>query len=325
MRRSVRSVSCYSMTSSFRVHIAGCRVGGTLPLLSIVQNRVWGSVRGPALFICLLLGAHLLCSAQPASQSRDRGWQAYSDSLVPLLPDFVQATLKRIPDSRRRLLAMGSYFRRRDSLELEWAWTSKQVAQFKQTGEYARMLVEIEKVKQMFAQENPGYSLGVNIGARSLETQIGKWNSVRSVGKSAGQFLDSCRAAMADTLLFPELPDSASLLRFRQFLEVCELDEDQVPTVAVPGLSKHGQLRAFDFKVMKGRRLIAGTTSATIPSLWDGAGWTEKLHRAVTAASDRFEGPLPSPYEPWHYTYLMGDWEEHGEAERGKPEEAAAE
>lgn len=263
------------------------------------------------LFLCSCVLANM--SPAEGGQGEDRRWQVYADSLAPALPDFVRQTLERIPDPRRRLLAMGSYFRRLDSLEIEWAWTAAQVAEFKRTGEYARMLVEIEKVKQTFAEKNPGYSLAVNIGARSLAVQIGKWNSVRSVGRSAAEFLDSCRAAMADTLLFPSAPDSASLLRFRAFLERCELDEDRVPTVAVPGLSKHGQLRAFDFKVMQRRRMIAGTTASTIPSHWDGPGWTEKLRQAVMEAGDRFEGPLASPYEPWHYTYLMGEKEEYVE------------
>lgn len=288
-----------------------CIAGGTLLLRSIVRNRVG---------VCTVLVA-LFCSAVPGSAQRnsqpeDNRWQTYADALVPTLPEFVRGTLKRIPDVRRRLLAMGTYFRRLDSLELEWAWTSGEVAEFKRTGEYARMLVEIEKVKRTFTEQNAGYSLSVNIGARSLGTQIQKWNTVTSVGRSAAEFLDSCRFAMADTSLFPAVPDSAALLLFRQFLERCELDEDRVPTVAVPGLSKHGQLRAFDFKIMRGKRLIAGTTSATIPSMWEEPGWTEKLRRAVMESSERFEGPLPSPYEPWHYTYLMGDAEEDLEGER---------
>lgn len=285
-------------------------IGGTLPLRSIVRNRVG---------VCTVLVAlFLFCSVVPgsgqgSSQREDKRWQTYADALVPELPEFVRGTLKRIPDARRRLLAMGTYFRRLDSLELEWAWTSSQITEFKRTGEYARMLVEIEKVKRTFAEQNKGYSLSVNIGARSLGTQIQKWNTVRSVGRSAGEFFDSCRDAMADTSLFPVVPDSTALLLFRQFLERCELDEDRVPTVAVPGLSKHGQLRAFDFKIMKGKRLIAGTTSATIPSMWEGPGWTEKLRQAVMEASERFDGPLPSPYEPWHYTYRMGDRDVQGE------------
>ena len=119
--------------------------------------------------------------------------------------------------------------------------------------------------------------------------------------------MDSCTAATSDTTLFPETPDSASVERFRAFLQRCELAEDRVPTVAVPGLSKHGQLRAFDFKIKEGRRIVAGTLSATIPTVWDNTGWTDKLYDAVMSVSDRFVGPLPSPYEPWHYNYCSAD------------------
>jgi hypothetical protein len=72
------------------------------------------------------------------------------------------------------------------------------------------------------------------------------------------------------------------------------------PTLAVPGLSPHGQSRAFDFQVMRGSQLIAGPSS---PSSWDESGWTSKLQEAVRRASTKFSGPLASPREPWHYDY----------------------
>ncbi len=160
------------------------------------------------------------------------------------------------------------------------------------------MLVEIEKVKREFAERNPGYSLAVNVQARSLGTQINKWNSVSSVSRAAKDFMDSCAQLLRDTVLFPSTPDSLSLYRFHQFLFTYRPQPGRVPTVAVPGLSKHVQLRAFDFKVKKGRRLIAGTTSRTIQAKWELPGWTDKLREAIFAVSDRFEGPLDVPYEP---------------------------
>lgn len=269
--------------------------GGTLGLRSFVRTAVT---------VCIL-AVPMMRGVATAQNVTDEQLRSYADGLVPELPEFVQATLERIPDFRRRLLAMGTYFRKLESLESEWAWTHNEAADFKLTEEYARMLVEIEKVKQTFAERNPGYKLQVNIGARSLQAQLRSWNTVRSVRRSANDFADSCRAAMSDTLLFSPTPDSIALKRFRGFLERCELPEEGVPSVAVPGLSKHGQLRAFDFKIVKGGRLIAGTTTATIPSRWDEPGWTGKLREAIAACSDRFEGPLSAPYEPWHYTYLI--------------------
>ena len=116
------------------------------------------------------------------------------------------------------------------------------------------------------------------------------------------EFMDSCRVEFSDSI-YGETPDSESINRFRAFMQRYEFDDERVPTVATPGLSKHGQLRAFDFKIMKGRRLIAGASSATISSRWDGAGWTAKLREVIVRVSDHFDGPLDNPYEPWHYNY----------------------
>ena len=180
----------------------------------------------------------------------------------------MQQTLDRIPDFSRKILAANVYFRRADELGKAWSRTSKEVTGYKKTDEYARMFVEIEKVKQEFAERNSGYYLKVNIGTRSLETRIQKWNSLRSVGRTAREFIDSCRQEFSDSV-YKVMPDSIEVERFRAFLRRYEFDKDRVPTVATPGLSKHGQLRAFDFKVMKGRRMIAGANSASIPTKWD--------------------------------------------------------
>ena len=229
----------------------------------------------------------------------------YIAQAKPTLPEHVRSTLERIPKLSRRSLAMSYYFRRSNELENGWSWTKKQVAEFKLTEQYAQMLVEIEKVKREFAENNPGYTLAVNVQARSLGSQIKKWNSVSSVGRAAKDFMDSCSRLLADTLAFPTVPDSASLNKFTTFLSTYGPKKGRVPTVAVPGLSKHGQLRAFDFKVKKGRRLIAGTTTRTIQTKWEKPGWTDKLREAIFSVSDRFEGPLDVPYEPWHYNYLL--------------------
>ena len=229
----------------------------------------------------------------------------YAEQVIPELPEHVRTTLDRIPDFSRRMLALSYYIRRWKELENGWSWTAEEVSAFKLTDEYARMLVEIEKVKREFAESNPGYSLAVNVQARSLGSQIRKWNTVASVRRAAGDFIDSCSRLFEDTLLFPTHPDSPSVSRFHDFLQTYGPREGRVPTVAVPGLSKHGQLRAFDFKVKKGRRLIAGASSRTIQSRWERPGWTDKLREAIFTVSDRFEGPLDVPYEPWHYNYLL--------------------
>jgi hypothetical protein len=71
------------------------------------------------------------------------------------------------------------------------------------------------------------------------------------------------------------------------------------PTSAAPGTSDHGQLRAVDFVVYQGSTLIAGTTTATIATVWKAQGWEQKLIAATENTG--LIGPLKHPYEPWHW------------------------
>ena len=76
------------------------------------------------------------------------------------------------------------------------------------------------------------------------------------------------------------------------------------PTIAAPGLSLHGQMRAIDFQVHQGGRVIAGPSTATIATDWVAAGWAARLDAAVREASNRFVGPQATPPAPWHYNYV---------------------
>jgi hypothetical protein len=100
--------------------------------------------------------------------------------------------------------------------------------------------------------------------------------------------LDRCRAA-------------APSVGLRPFL--VEWRPATLPTLAAPGLSLHGQLRAFDFQIQRGDQTIAGPDSTTIRGVWAAQGWTERLATAVRSASTRLQGPLRTPDEPWHYVY----------------------
>jgi hypothetical protein len=73
--------------------------------------------------------------------------------------------------------------------------------------------------------------------------------------------------------------------------------------LAAPGLSAHGQGRAFDFQIEHNGQVVAGTEAASARQRWDAPGWTQKLHQAMSKAGPHFTGPLVSPYEPWHYAY----------------------
>ena len=223
-------------------------------------------------------------------------------------PAKVQETLQRISTDSRRYLALAYYMRRADEIQDGWSWTTAEVRSFRKTLEYREMVEDVERVRTIFAERNPGYSLRVNIAARSLGSQITKWNRVSSVSRAVHDFLDSAEIFITsmvaeDSLGVAGVPEEARVDSFRWFLTTYGPKPGRVPTVAVPGLSKHGQLRAFDFKVYRGRRMLAGANSGSIRSKWERPGWTERLREAAALASPRFVGPLPVPYEPWHYNY----------------------
>jgi hypothetical protein len=206
--------------------------------------------------------------------------------------------MKRIDGDARRLLAVRGYLRAEREVSSKWAWTEEEIARYQETDEYKRAVAEVEKVAQNFAESNPGYTLYVNTRVRSLEDQIKNWNGAGSV-RAAGD--DLLAATMKELTAYEEDPSEAGVAKFERFLE--GYTPSPRPTVAVPGLSPHGQMRAFDFQVKQGDRIIAGTTTSTAKAEWDEAGWTTKLGEAVAKSGGRFAGPLTSPQEPWHYTY----------------------
>jgi len=213
-----------------------------------------------------------------------------------LAPEQREALL-RIPEEPRRLLALRGYLRAGRGASGRWAWSRAQIEAYERSPEYAAALAEIEKVNGEFAASNPGYTLRVNTQVRSLDEQLSKWNENDSV-KRAGEELFTRALTEISTTSYAEPPGAGEVERFERFLRGA--DTGTTPTLAVPGLSPHGQARAFDFQVMRGGALVAGPSS---PSGWDAAGWTAKLQEAVGRASTKFTGPLASPREPWHYDY----------------------
>lgn len=226
------------------------------------------------------------------------------------LPEHVRSTLERIPNVRRRELALCYYIRRDSQLVDGWSWTASEVSAFRKTPQFRTMVADVELVRAIFADSNAGYELRVNIAARSLGTQISKWNAVSSVSRAANDFRDSTERFLSQFFerAAAGIVDTSALVdSFGVFLRTYSPRPGRVPTVAVPGLSKHGRLSAFDFKVYRRGRMIAGANSRSIRSRWDRPGWTERLQAAALAASPRFSGPLQVPYEPWHYEYDISD------------------
>jgi len=239
--------------------------------------------------------APVACAASPPKNTA-----ALVKAIASRQDPRVVAALARISGTDRRLLALRSYLRAGAGLPERWSWSAEEIEAFVQSPEYVTLQAEIEQVKQAFISANSGFELWVNPEVRSLDVQLVNWNSNKSVSRAAANLQSGFRkwlnSAAVKVMPPADLPSAAE-----NFLT--SHVPDPVPTLAAPGLSPHGQMRAIDFQIQKGNTLVAGPRSATIASAWDRAGWTEKLRTAVRAGSERFSGPLESPREPWHYTY----------------------
>jgi hypothetical protein len=245
----------------------------------------------------LLLAANAF-SAQGNDETR---LAIYMESVAASLGAAQIAALDQITDADRRNLAMTYYFRAGSSIAARWSWSNEQIKAYRQSEEFTVALAEIEKIRARFAADNSDARLYVNVDIRSLEVQLARWQTVNSIGIAA---LELRKAALLELGRAPysTTPNTNTLKEFRRFLSTWR--PKHAPTLAAPGLTLHGQGRAFDFQIQdQSGRTIAGVDSSTVKDVWDGQGWTEKLTNAVHAASKQFVGPLARPYEPWHYEY----------------------
>jgi hypothetical protein len=244
-----------------------------------------------ALVILLSLPSAVPTTAA-ASEARQDAWVVQASAGLP--PAAVDA-LHRIVGVDRRLLALRAYLRAGDALSERWSWTQERLAAYPATPEGKAAAIEINAVAAAFTTRNPGFALQVNPQPRSLEVQIAHWNENESVRKTGAML----RAALERRFTANGSPLNAVELR----KALIEWPGGAAATLAAPGLSAHGQERAVDFQVTHHGQVIAGTNAASAHRQWDAAGWTQKLHAAISIAGNRFVGPLQSPYEPWHYTY----------------------
>ncbi len=213
----------------------------------------------------------------------------------------VVTALERIDGTGHRLLALRAYLRAGTDLARRWSWTAAQIASFSGSPEDRALQAQIVRVQRAFAAANPGFDLWVNPQVRSIDTQLANWNRNATVSRAAAGLLAAVEVWL-DSAAVRAMSSSEMAHAASSFL--ASYVPSPVPTLAAPGLSPHGQMRAVDFQIRRDGKVIAGPVSATIASAWDASGWAAKLRAAVLAGSDRFTGPLASPREPWHYTYL---------------------
>jgi hypothetical protein len=246
-----------------------------------------------AMGACLNCALASLYPAAAAGESARDAWVVQASSGLP--PPALDA-LSQIAGSDRRLLALRAYLRAGDALSERWSWSQAQQSAYAGTAEGRAASFELDAVVAAFAAANRGFTLRVNRRPRSLDAQITSWNENASVGAAAA----ACASALERRFGAGHAPRSAMELQ----KALIDWQSDSSATLAAPGLSAHGQARAFDFQIERGGELIAGTDASSARSQWDAAGWTQKLQAAVNSAGNHFTGPLQSPYEPWHYAYL---------------------
>ena len=228
----------------------------------------------------------------------DTGLADDAAAIATHLDPRVRDTLARIPDLGRRLLALRSYLRAGSTLPARWSWSEQEIRDFEQSQEFCDAQAEVDRVVTAFAAAFPGYTLYVNREVRSLDVQIERWNSNASVDAASRTLLDDLHRASAQ-----RAPGEGAAW-LKDSLTGWTL---AVPvTLAAPGLSAHGQSRAFDFQVEHDGTIVAGTEAEHAARDWDAAGWTERLKKIVARASTRLRGPLETPREPWHYYYDAG-------------------
>jgi len=221
------------------------------------------------------------------------------ESIAATLPAPAAAALGRIDGSQRQLLAVVAYLRVGNGLAARWSWDEQQIAEFRSSSEWQTLQAALQQLRSTFERLNPGFTLHVNDEVRSLDRQIERWNDNASVAAAATALWRDAVAYLSDS--GTQDMDAATVARCSTWLQARK--PEPTPTLAAPGLSLHGQARAFDFEVRKGDRVVAGTDSDRIAEDWDSAGWTQQLAIAVAKSDTPFRGPLASPREPWHYAF----------------------
>jgi hypothetical protein len=193
-----------------------------------------------------------------------------------------------------QLLALRRYVMRGGpGVVAQWPWTAEQ--RLSRAKKIDALLERARMVQTVFERENPGYTLGYT-RERSLERQVQLWLENDSV-VIAGTMLFNAAQSELKQSVYDAPPSQQTVNKFTRFLKTYTGTLDA--SNAAPGLSDHGQLKAVDFYIMKGGRTVASIRRATIGLEWIRSGFASKLKKIAT--EEGLTGPLPKPYEPWHF------------------------
>lgn len=248
--------------------------------------------------------------------------QAYVGRLVDAQQERVRSALAQITNEDRHLLAVRGYIRFASRINTRWAMTDDEEAEYRGTGAWRTMQAEVRQIQSAFASSHRGHTLAVNMRARSLDQQIALWNGNDTVLALGTRLMELIRVEL-DRDRYPAAPTdesvaaltewigqpagilglSATVLRRRRGRPTLRIRVN-TPSNATPGLSSHGQIKALDFVVKRGRATIAGADMGQRDTVWRGPdNWSNRLNAAITSVSSDWDGPLQNPDEPWHYTY----------------------
>jgi hypothetical protein len=241
-----------------------------------------------------------LASAAAGAEPVDLLIDSTLAALAAELDPRAASALASIDGTGRRLLAARAYLRASSHLDGRWSWSAADAAAFEVSSEKRALDAAIALVRCRFEADNPGHTLWVNPEFRSLDVQLERWNGNETVALAGAHLLSAVRRALAGSA--PDRPGSTAAVATLRGL-LLEHQPVPVPTLAAPGLSPHGRMRAIDFQVESSGRIVAGTDSASIAADWIAAGWKARLQAAITAADAGFQGPLAAPDEPWHYEF----------------------
>ena len=245
-----------------------------------------------------LLVLALVAVAQPAL-SADKMTSCLT-AIANKLDHRAAEVINHLSGLGRQLLAARSYLRSADDLADRWSWSQQQIDAYQGSHAQQQLDLEINQVSVEFEFLNPGFTLHFNPDVRSLEVQIEHWNSNTSVAAAAEELQVSATTFLTSGAI-AKASASDGCDSFAIFLVAYV--PGTAATIAAPGLSSHGQMRAVDFQIVRDGQTVAATDTHDIERDWIQAGWRDKLAAAVIASGAQFVGPMEKPDEPWHYTY----------------------
>lgn len=245
--------------------------------------------------LCLALAAQPICA-----QAAEETVTAHLAAIRDLLDPRAAGAIAQIEGTGRQLLAARSYLRAGRDLAERWSWSNAEIVAWRDSPAQIALDAAVARVRAAFESANPGYTLHVNPEVRSFEIQLERWNTNPTIASASTALADAAAFAV-QAQGFPPPGSPLAQAAFGDFLRA--FAPSPTPPLAAPGLSAHGQMRAVDFVVTQGERIVAGASTADIPAVWIGQGWAGRLKAAVLASGAPFVGPLRTPDEPWHYDY----------------------